>query len=132
VSGSVKCEGQCVCVKCEGLCVCVKCEGLCVCYLSSANPLLWSLYMGLACSRLLEIYEYTDRKVTNDWHLFTAPKYSCSSDESLRPQQDCRLTVNCYCNSDCAGLHIYVMSAGNWRHLAGHTVPCSQYGVPHF
>jgi len=62
----VKCEGQCVCVKCEGLCVCVKCEGLCVCYLSSANPLLWSLYMGLACSRLLEIYEYTDRKVTND------------------------------------------------------------------
>jgi len=46
------------------------------------------IVQGLAYSRLLEIYDYTDRKVRNDLHLFTAPKSPCSSDDRLRPLQD--------------------------------------------
>jgi len=149
----VKCEGQCICV-CRGrevwrtvylclLCswsvkdsvfvsaVVVKCEGQCICSVSSANPLLWSLYRGLAFSLLLEIYEYSDRNVTNNLHLFAAPKSPCSSDERLETSAGLQtLAVNCCCNNACAGVHIGVLTAGNLRNLDGHAVPCTQHGVP--
>jgi hypothetical protein len=69
----------------------VKCAGQCLCSLSSSNPLLWSLYRGLACSCLLEKYEYTDQNVTNGLHRSIASKTPGSSDERLRPLHDYRL-----------------------------------------
>ena len=111
--------------------VVVKCEGQCICSVSSANPLLWSLYRGLAFSLLLEIYEYSDRNVTNNLHLFAAPKSPCSSDERLETSAGLQtLAVNCCCNNACAGVHIGVLTAGNLRNLDGHAVPCTQHGVP--
>jgi hypothetical protein len=119
----VKCKGPCSCPLSDCSAVVVKCEGPCSCHLSAANPLLWSLYRGLAFSRLLEIYEYTDRKVTNDLYLFTAPKSPSYSAGLQTPA-----VIYC-CNKVCAAVHIYVMTVGNLRNLAGHTVPYTQHGA---